>query len=140
MSETTPITLLEEEFAKLSALVTSRVTARGADADAAEQLEAEIERARVVPAREAPRDLVTMNSRVQFKDERTGRTRVVQLVYPADADAAAGRVSVLAPIGAALLGLSVGQRIEWPLPNGATAAVEIIGVEPPAESPMAEAR
>lgn len=138
MTEATPITLLEEDFAKLSALVANRVTGR--DADAAEQLEAEIERARVVPAGEAPRDLVTMNSRVQFKDERTGRTRVVQLVYPADADAAAGRVSVLAPIGAALLGLSVGQRIEWPLPNGAMAAVEIIGVEPAEPSVAAEAR
>jgi regulator of nucleoside diphosphate kinase len=137
-TESTPITIIEEDFAKLSAFVAKQVTTR--DAEAAEQLEAEIERAHVEPAHEASRDLVTMHSRVEFRDEHTGRTRVVQLVYPPEADAAAGRVSVLAPIGAALLGLSVGQRIEWPLPNGGTAAVRIIGVERPGEQSMLEAR
>ncbi|HET7753668.1 MAG TPA: nucleoside diphosphate kinase regulator [Anaeromyxobacteraceae bacterium] len=137
MTQTVPITLIEEDFAKLRELVAQHVTTR--DAGAAEQLELEIERARVVPSHEAPRDLVTMNSRVHFEDSRTGRARVVELVYPPDADASAGRVSVLAPIGAALLGLSVGQSIEWPLPNGTTALVKIVGVDHPAASPAAAA-
>ena len=130
MTQTVPITLTQEDFARLRELVAQNVTTR--DSDAAEQLEVEIERARVVPSREAPRDLVTMGARVRFEDERTGRSRTVQLVYPAEADASAGRVSVLAPIGAALLGLSVGQSIEWPLPNGTSAVVRIVGVEHPA--------
>jgi regulator of nucleoside diphosphate kinase len=134
MAETTPITLIEEDFTKLRALVAQHVTTK--DAEAAERLEAEVERARVVQAGDAPRDLVRMNSRVEFKDERTGKNRIVQLVYPGDADASAGRVSVLAPIGAALLGLSVGESIEWPLPNGTTAMVRIVGVEHAEESSL----
>jgi regulator of nucleoside diphosphate kinase len=125
MNQTVPITLTEGDLQALRELVARNVTTR--DAAAAAQLEEEIERARVVGDDEAPADLVTLNSRVEFVDAR-GRARVVQLVLPAEADAEAGRVSVLAPIGAALLGLSVGQSIEWPLPNGTTAEVQIIGV------------
>lgn len=127
MAQTVPITVTDRDLEKLRELVAQNVTTR--DSDAAERLEAEIERARVVPSSEAPTDLVTMHSRVEFLDERSGRRRVVQLVYPPEADASAGRVSVLAPIGSALLGLSVGQSIEWPLPNGTMAKVKIVGVE-----------
>jgi regulator of nucleoside diphosphate kinase len=60
-------------------------------------------------------------------------------VFPEDADASAGRVSVLAPVGAEMLGLSVGQSIEWPLPNGTTAKVEILGVKRAPAEAMREA-
>jgi len=99
----------------------------GRDAAAAEQLETELERAVIVPRDEMPADVVTMNSRVVFEDEM-GRRRDVHLVYPWQARPARGRISILAPVGVALLGLSVGQVIDWPLPNGRTASLRIVSV------------
>jgi regulator of nucleoside diphosphate kinase len=82
------------------------------------QLLAEISRARVVPASELPGDVVSMNSTVECVDERSGIARGLTLVYPHDADIGQGRVSVLSPVGMALLGLRVGQSIDWPAPSG----------------------
>jgi regulator of nucleoside diphosphate kinase len=59
-----------------------------------------------------------MNSQIVYEDCATGARREVHLVYPRDADAARGRISVLAPVGSALLGLRVGQQIAWKLPSG----------------------
>lgn len=78
----------------------------------------ELERAIVVPAERIPRDVVTMNSRLIYADESAGTAREVVLVFPGEADPWSGRVSVLAPVGCALLGLRVGQSIDWNLPNG----------------------
>ena len=78
----------------------------------------ELERAIVVPAERIPRDVVTMNSRLIYADESAGTAREVVLVFPSEADPWSGRVSVLAPVGCALLGLRVGQSIDWNLPNG----------------------
>jgi len=75
-----------------------------------------------------PPDVVTMNSRVVYRDEETGETREVTLSYPQDASLEQGRVSVLAPVGAALLGLSVGQEIDWQLPGGKTKRLHILSV------------
>jgi regulator of nucleoside diphosphate kinase len=83
-----------------------------------EKLEAELLRATVVPREEIPGDVVTMNSRVIFENEATGERREVTLVYPGSADIDAGRISILVPVGAALLGLRVGQSIDWELPSG----------------------
>jgi regulator of nucleoside diphosphate kinase len=88
------------------------------DSPLAESLDAELRRATIVPQREVPPDVVTMNSELVYEDVESGAKRVVRLVFPKDADAAAGRISVLAPIGAALLGLHVGQEIEWRVPAG----------------------
>jgi regulator of nucleoside diphosphate kinase len=81
-------------------------------------LEGELARATIVPREEIPRDVVTMNSRVVFENETTGERREVTLVYPGDADIDAGKISVLVPVGTALLGLRVGQSIDWELPSG----------------------
>lgn len=78
----------------------------------------ELDRAIVVPAERIQENTVTMHSRVLYRDENTGMTREVELVYPDEADPMTGRVSVLAPVGCALLGLSVGQAIDWDLPGG----------------------
>jgi len=96
----------EPDFLKLRALAST------------EALRHELERAVVVSAEAVPPDVVTMNSRVRYVDETTGERRSVRIVYPPEADARAGRVSVLAPVGAALLGLSAGQAIEWEFPDG----------------------
>jgi regulator of nucleoside diphosphate kinase len=106
----------------------------GRDGAAAERLEAELDRATVVEPAELPPDVVRMHSRVTFEDVRTGAIREVVLVYPRAADASAGRLSVLAPIGAALLGLRVGDEIEWPLPDGRTAEIRILSVAQPARA------
>jgi len=81
-------------------------------------LRRELERAIVVSSAAVPPDIATMNSRVRYTDEKNGATRTVSLVYPIEADATKGKVSVLAPVGTALLGLSEGQSIEWDFPDG----------------------
>lgn len=78
----------------------------------------ELDRAIVVPQERIPADVVTMNTRLIYADENAGNSREVELVFPCDADPSSGRVSVLAPVGCALLGLRVGQSIDWNLPNG----------------------
>ncbi|MBM7118354.1 nucleoside diphosphate kinase regulator [Archangium primigenium] len=96
--------------------------------DVAEALDAELLRAEVVEARELPPDVVTMNSRVVYRDEETRESREVTLSYPQDASLEQGRISVLAPVGAALLGLSVGQEIEWQQPGGKSKRLRILSV------------
>lgn len=88
------------------------------DTPAAESLATELHRAHVVDAREVPADVVTMNTEVVYEDSATRQRRTVRLVYPKDANSTRGWVSVLAPVGSALLGLRVGQEIEWPVPTG----------------------
>lgn len=100
----------------------------GSRASAAEQLELELDRAVVVPQREIPPDVVTMRSRILFEDVETGRRREATLVYPDEADMEQSRVSILAPVGLALLGLRVGDTIEWPLPQARRARLRIMEV------------
>jgi len=89
------------------------------------RLEEELARAIVVEAKDIPPDVVTMNSCVRVFDETEGREMVFTLVYPSQADADTGKISVLAPVGSALLGLSVGQSIDWPMPDGRTKTLQI---------------
>ncbi|MEQ1438331.1 nucleoside diphosphate kinase regulator [Fontimonas sp. SYSU GA230001] len=81
--------------------------------EVAERLLEEVERAEVVPSGLMPADVVTIGASVTYQDVETGSIRTVRLVLPADADPAAQRVSVVSPIGAALIGLSIGQVIDW---------------------------
>ncbi len=74
-----------------------------------------------------------MNSRIDFIDEGTGARRTVQLVYPLDADIAAGRVSILTPIGAGLIGMTAGYSIRWPDRDGRDRLLRIVSVTPPGE-------
>ena len=92
------------------------------------RLEAELARAAVVPRGEIPHDVVTMNSRVLFENETTGERREVTLVYPHEADIDAGKISVMVPVGTALLGLRVGQSIDWELPSGEKHRYRVIDV------------
>lgn len=77
-------------------------------------------------------DVVTMNATVAFIDEATGTDRTVQLVFPKDADIAAGKVSILTPVGAGLIGLSKGQSIVWPDRDGHERRLTIVEVSQPA--------
>ncbi len=100
-----------------------------------DELQTELDRAIVVSSEAVPADVVTMNSRVHYVDETTGERRLVKIVYPAEADAAEGKVSVLAPVGAALLGLSIGQAIEWDFPDGIRRRLRVEDVSYQPESP-----
>ena len=115
------IFLTEADKAKLDRLLLTVRTP-----DDGDSLEEELARAKVVPSDQIPPNVVTMNSRVRFKDESSGTELTVTLVYPGDADASTGRISILAPVGSALIGLSVGDTIEWQLPNGRTKTLRIV--------------
>lgn len=93
-----------------------------------EKLESELVRANVVPRERIPENVVTMNSRVIFENETTRERREVTLVYPGNADIDAGRISILVPVGTALLGLRVGQCIDWELPGGESQRYRIVEV------------
>ena len=80
-------------------------------------LRAELERAEVLEPAWMPPDVITMNSTARFVVD-DGSERELTLVYPRDADGSADRVSILAPVGSALLGLRVGDAIDWPVPGG----------------------
>src|SRR5205085_2020180 len=114
------------DLPQLRSLIDAHWTGR--DGEAAQRLSGELDRAILVDVHQMPSDVVRIESRVTFEETQTGAVREVVLVYPSKADASAGRVSVLAPIGAALLGLRVGDRIEWPLPDGSTARIRILTV------------
>lgn len=97
----------------------------------ADELFAELDRARIVAGR-LPAGTVGMGSTLRFTTD-AGEDRTVTLVYPVDADIAAGRVSVLTPIGAALIGLSVGQSIDWTARDGRSHRLTVESVEPAQE-------
>lgn len=86
--------------------------------DELQGLEAELDQARMVASRDVPEDLVTMNSRVRFIDLDTGEEMVCSLVFPDEADIDQNKVSVLAPIGTALLGYRAGETLELTVPTG----------------------
>lgn len=98
------------------------------DAEMREAFEEELSRAQVVEPTAIPPDVVTMNSDVEFEDVETGERSNIRLVYPHEADVERGRISVLAPVGSALLGLSVGQSITWPVPRGGTRRLRVVAV------------
>ena len=91
-------------------------------------LEAELDRADVVEPAQMPPNVVTMNSTVQFEILETRQDFRLTLVYPRDIDGSADRVSIFAPVGSALLGLSVGDELAWPGPGGKTMTVRVTGI------------
>jgi regulator of nucleoside diphosphate kinase len=98
-----------------------------------QELEAELNRATIIKSQDVPPDVITMNSEVHLRDLNTKEEITYTLVFPDQADASQGRVSILAPIGTALLGYSVGDVIEWKVPAGvAKLKVEKIIYQPEA--------
>ncbi|MBR0831289.1 nucleoside diphosphate kinase regulator [Bradyrhizobium manausense] len=105
-----PIAIDANHFDKLSAL---SLLTRGPIMEVCEYLREELDRAHVLPAEKLRPDIVSLGSQVEFREEQTGTVQEIILVYPLDADITRRRVSVLTPIGAALLGLSVNQTISF---------------------------
>jgi regulator of nucleoside diphosphate kinase len=122
-TETLPaIVLRPGDFTRLDQLASA---AEHALPDVAEYLGRELDRAKVVPTVGA--DVVAMGSRVVFKDDAEHVHDVI-LVYPEEADMEKGRLSVLTPVGAALIGLSVGQSIRWRTRNGEERTLTVLSV------------
>lgn len=92
----------------------------------ADALNAELDRAQMCSPEEMPHDVVTMNSRVKFRNLSDGEVRVRTLVYPAKMTDSNTQLSVMAPVGAALLGLRVGDSIHWELPGGVATHLEVL--------------
>lgn len=95
---------------------------------AARALTRELDRATVMAPDQMPDGIVMMHSRVECEDGVTGEKHVLTLVFPREADVDHGKVSVLAPVGSALLGLSVGQCIDWDAPGGRTLKLRVTAV------------
>lgn len=114
-----------ERLANLAAEAARRIPVLG------ERLLEEIERARLLPAEQMPPDVVTIGSEVTYEDSSTARTQTVQIVFPSLADIAARRISVLTPVGAALIGLSAGQSIDWEMSDGVMRKLTVVDVTRP---------
>lgn len=130
-AEQPPIVLSSRDLARLEQLLESPALKR---LPAAMALAGELERATVCAPEAVPADVVTMNSVVTCVDEASGESHRVVLVYPRDADMAADKVSVLAPVGSALLGLAVGHSIRWPAPGGRSLRMRVTSVDYQPES------
>jgi regulator of nucleoside diphosphate kinase len=101
----------------LRALLAGRL-ATGRDLEHLEELDFELERALVLDPVEVPSNVVTMQTRVRVLDLSNGERREFVLVYPADANVGENRISVLAPLGTAVLGYREGDEVEWAMPGG----------------------
>ena len=112
------IFVTEQDMQRLSDLVESAERISGRDLAHLRMLKEELQEAEVISSDRIPADVVTMNSRVRLKDLDSGRESVYALVFPRDADVAHGRISVLAPIGTAIIGYRAGDVIEWSVPAG----------------------
>jgi regulator of nucleoside diphosphate kinase len=122
-----PIAIDANHLARLSAL--SSMTS-GPMVEVSEYLREELDRAHVLPAEKLRPDIVNLGSHVEFRDEQTGKVREIILVYPVDADIARRRVSVLTPVGTALLGLSVSQTISFHTRTGERRELTVLKVGP----------
>jgi regulator of nucleoside diphosphate kinase len=121
-TERPPLLLSRLDCDRLEALLESQP---GVDT---RELAAELARASIVEPRDMPADVITMNSTARFRDEESGEERDITLVYPRDAGQRPDAVSILAPVGSALLGLRVGDAIQWPMPGGRNARLQVLSI------------
>jgi regulator of nucleoside diphosphate kinase len=115
---TPTIYITENDRLRIHGLIaSSRIGPKG-NARYLDALEGELRRARVVRPSEVPRDVVTMHSTVRLRDLDAAESETYTLVYPSQADPENHCISVLAPVGTAILGYRVGDVVEWPVPAG----------------------
>lgn len=128
MAITGAIWLTEQDYNRLKHLLAELTRASRGVQVGVETLEDILDLARVMEPDKVPANVVTMNSRVLFKDLRTHESGTVTVVYPSDASPSDGRISVLSPVGAALLGEAEGSVVELPLPHGQSRRIRIATV------------
>ena len=121
------IHLTASECDKLSELA---FNAQKRHPQASSMLLAELDRAELHQDGKLPDQTVAMNSTIEFVDEGNGTKRVVQLVYPHEADISTGRISILTPVGAGLIGMTAGSSICWPARDGQERILRIVNVQP----------
>ena len=126
MEQRPPITITSLDAARLERMLDSLSSNEFSDRD---DLENELDRAHIVQPAEMPPDIVTMNSTVTFRVESSDKEFSLTLVYPNEADDSTKKISILAPVGSALLGLREGDQISWPKPGGGSLLVRILKVE-----------
>jgi len=112
-----PILITQTDAVRLRALLAARASS-ARDHEHLQELEMELERARIATPDEVPENVITIHSRVRVLDLASGEPRELTLVLPTESDAAAGKISVLAPMGTALLGYRAGDVVEWRMPGG----------------------
>jgi len=122
------IVISTQDYRRLSNLLAVQ---RHRFAETAFALQAELDRARIMPI--VPSHVVQMGSTVEFRSD-VAPQKPVTLVFPQEADISAARISILTPIGAALIGLSPGQSIHWETRDGAMRELAVIRVEPPSDT------
>ncbi|MFC4171249.1 nucleoside diphosphate kinase regulator [Microvirga sp. GCM10011540] len=122
------IILSAADHEKLSVLANAAATTLP---EVAAELADELDRAHVLPAGRHPVDTVCMGCEVDFRDDMTGRVQTVALVYPQDADISKSSISVLTPIGTALIGLPVGKSIDWTTRTGESKRLTVLQVHDP---------
>ena len=116
--KTKTIYITEFDYQRLSGMIERMRERNNVDKEYLNKLEAELDRAEIVDPKDIPGDVITMRSKVRLKDLVSGETNVYSLVFPTEADFSEGKISVLAPIGTAILGYKRGDTIEWPVPSG----------------------
>ncbi|MFQ3788889.1 nucleoside diphosphate kinase regulator [Halomonas sp. A29] len=122
MSSRPPIIINRLDAERLQRLIDQ---ANEKDRFVADCLEEELERGEVIDPEEIPEDVVSMNSQVQFTDLTRNRQMIRTLVYPHALANTEDGISVMAPIGAGLIGLRIGDEIDWPLPGGTEVRLRI---------------
>lgn len=122
------IFITDTDFEKLQRLIAGRRGAKSVDHEHLDMLEQELDRAEIVGPDSLPRGIVTMNSEVRLLDLDSGEVRVYRLIFP-NQNRTENSISVLAPIGTALLGYRAGDVIEWQVPKG-TRRLQVLDVVP----------
>ena len=120
-----PIIVSSRDFSRLENLLDSPALRRH---PAALALMHELNRAQVLPPEQIPASVVTMHSKVECEEELSGEQHTLTLVYPNEANVDTRRISILAPVGSALLGLTKGQRIDWTAPDGRPLRLRVTSV------------
>jgi len=114
----TAIHITKSDYERLSALIEKTRERDPMDRENLKKLETELDRAEIVDGNDISKKVITMRSRVRLKDLVSGEANTYSLVFPSEADFSQGKISVLAPIGTAILGYKSGDTIEWPVPSG----------------------
>jgi regulator of nucleoside diphosphate kinase len=115
---TTNIYITEPDYERLRGLIEITRERNGVDQEYLNNLEVELDRAEIVDPKHISPDVITMRSRVRLKDLVSGEANTYSLVFPTEANFSEGKISILAPIGTAILGYKQGATIEWPVPSG----------------------
>lgn len=122
------ITLSADDYDRLTALANAAMSKAP---DLAMDLAEEIGRAHIVARGRLPQEVVCMNSEVEFRDERSGKVQRLILVYPNEANISERKLSVLTPVGTALIGVRVGDSISWQMPSGELRRLTVLSAGEP---------